>query len=118
MGDGKHEAGSGIQGAEILIDGVPLGTPTQVRYPWKAFWRTALQVGPAAAVGLLLILPGILQSILDGFGRDLPPELYAWLVGFTGTITLIAAITAKVMARPDVNVWITKYARFFAAEKK
>jgi hypothetical protein len=117
MADGRHEAG--IHGAEIIIDGVPLGAPpTQVQYPWKAFWRTALQVGPQPAVGLLIILPAILQSILDGFGRDLPPEIYVWLVGFTGSITLVASILSKVMARPDVNEWIRKYAPFFAPEKK
>lgn len=84
----------------------------------NAFWRTMLQVGPAAAVALLLILPAVLQSILDGFGRQLPPELYAWLVSITATITLIASIAAKVMARPDVQAWLAKYAPFFAATKK
>lgn len=84
----------------------------------NAFWRTFLQVGPAAALSLLLILPQVLQSIVDGFGRDLPPEIYAWLVGFTATITLLASIAAKVMARPDVQAWLEKYAPFFSATKK
>lgn len=89
---------------------------TQEQYPWKAFWRTALQVGPAAAVGLLLILPSILQSIVDGFGRELPPDIYSALVGVTATLTLVSAILAKVMARPDVIAWTKKYLPFFAPE--
>ena len=112
MADGKHEAG--VEPASITIDGVPV-VPTA---PNKAFWRTALQVGPQAAVALLLILPQILQSILDGFGRELPPEIYGWLTAVTATITLVAAITAKVMARPDVQAWISRYAPFFAPVKK
>jgi hypothetical protein len=106
MTDGRHEAPAAA------------GTPTQVRYPWKAFWRTALQVGPVAAVALLGFLPGLLQSILDGFGRDLPPDLYAWLVSFTAGITLTAAIVSRIMAYPGVVDWFRKYAPFFAPEKK
>jgi hypothetical protein len=86
--------------------------------PNKAFWRTALQVGPLAAVSLLLILPEILQSIVDGFGRDLPPEVYGVLVSITGGITLVAAITAKVMANAKAIEWFRKYAPFFAPDKK
>lgn len=84
----------------------------------NAFWRTFLQVGPAAALSLLVILPQILQSILDGFGRELPPDVYAALVGITGGLTLTSAIIAKVMARPDVQAWLAHYAPFFSATKK
>lgn len=84
----------------------------------NAFWRTILQVGPAAAVSLLLILPQILQEILDAYGEALPPEVYAWLAGVTATVTLVAGILAKVMSMPRVQEWLAKYARFFAAEKK
>lgn len=91
---------------------------TQEAYPWKAFWRTALQVGPAAALGLLVILPSVLQSIVDGFGRELPPDIYQALVGITATLTLISAIIAKIMAHPGVIAWTRKYAPFFAPEKR
>lgn len=85
--------------------------------PNKAFWRTVLQVGPAAALALLVILPEVLQSIVDGFGRDLPPELYSALVAVTGALTLAAGIAAKVMANAKVIEWTRKYARFFAPQK-
>lgn len=84
----------------------------------NAFWRTMLQVGPAAALSLLLILPAILQDVLDAFGGSLPPGLYAALAGITAVVTLVSAILAKVMARPDVQRWLTHYMPFFAATKK
>lgn len=84
----------------------------------NAFWRTMLQVGPPAALTLLVILPAVLQDVLDSFGESLPPGLYAVLVGITGTLTLVAGILAKVMARPDVQRWLADYVPFFAAEKK
>lgn len=82
------------------------------------FWRTLLQVGPAAALGLLVILPQILQDVLDTFGESLPAGLYAALVAITAALTLIAGILAKLMARPDIQAWLTKYLPFFAATKK
>lgn len=84
----------------------------------NAFWRTLLQVGPAAALSLLVILPPILQSVLDSFGSSLPAGLYAALAAITGGLTLVAAILAHLMARPDVQAWLAKYAPFFAATKK
>lgn len=92
--------------------------PTGAAAPNKAFWRTALQVGPAAALALLGILPGLLQSILDGFGRQLPEGLYGVLAAITAGVTLAAAIVAKVMAYPGVIDWFKKYAPFFAPQKQ
>lgn len=84
----------------------------------NAFWRTMLQVGPAAAVSLLLILPAVLQDILDSFGQSLPPGLYAVLAATTAAVTLVSGILAKLMARPDVQRWLAEYMPFFAATKK
>lgn len=91
--------------------------PTGAADPNKAFWRTALQVGPAAAVSLLLVLPQLLQSIVDGFGRQLPPDLYAYLVSITAGVTLAASLAAKIMANQPVIDWFKKYAPFFAPQK-
>lgn len=85
--------------------------------PNKAFWRTALQVGPPAALALLVLLPGLLQSILDGFGRQLPEQVYGVLAGAVAALTLVSAIIAKVMAYPGVLEWTRKYAPFFAPQK-
>ena len=84
----------------------------------NAFWRTILQVGPATALGLLLILPEVLKSVTDAFGEQLPPELYAWLISITATLTLVSAVIAKIMAHPKVQAWLAEHAAFFAAFKK
>lgn len=84
----------------------------------NAFWRTLVQVGPAAALSLLVILPEVLEQIVDSFGDTLPPNLYAALVAITAGVTLAAGILAKVMAIPSVQVWLAKYLPMFAANKK
>lgn len=86
--------------------------------PNKAFWRTALQVGPTAALALLVILPQVLQDILDGFGEQLPPGLYGVLVSITAALTLVSAVAARVMANAKVIAWTREYAPFFAPTKK
>lgn len=93
---------------------VPAG-PTA---PSKAFWRTALQAFVPAAISLLLILPAVLQSILDGFGRQLPDGIYGVLVSITAGVTLVAAILARVMANPLVIEWTKKYVPFLAPQKQ
>jgi len=92
--------------------------PTGAAAPNKAAWRTALQVGPAAALALLGFLPGLLQGILDGFGRQLPAEIYGLLATVTGGVTLTAAIAAYVMAQPKAVEWFKTYLPFFAPQKK
>lgn len=92
--------------------------PTQAKYPWKAFWRTALQVGLPAVLSLLGILPVIIQDILDNFGQHLPPAVYAWLAGAAVVITAASATLAKIMARVNVIAWTRKYLPFFAPDNK
>lgn len=83
----------------------------------NAFLRTIVQVGPAAAVFLLVVLPEVLQMVVDSFGESLPAGLYGALVAITAGITLIAGILAKVMALPSVQGWLAKYVPMFAATK-
>jgi hypothetical protein len=85
--------------------------------PSKAFWRTALQVGPVALLSLVVILPSIIQDVVDQFGAHLPENFRVWLTGFAAVLTLIASIIAHVMARPDVIAWTRKYVPFFAPTK-
>jgi hypothetical protein len=85
--------------------------------PNKAFWRTVLQVGPTAAVALLLILPEVLQDILDNFGRELPPGMYSFLVATVAALTLVAGVIARIMANARVIEWTRKYLPFFAPSK-
>lgn len=92
--------------------------PTGAPEPSKAFWRTALQVGPAALISLVLILPAIIQDTVAQFGAHLPDGFRLWLLGFASVLTLLASWAARIMARPDVIEWFKKYAPFFAPQKK
>jgi len=91
---------------------------TQARFPWQAAIRTAFQVGIPAFVGLLLILPPIIQTVLDGFGQHLPPALYAWLAGAAVVITAASATLARLAALPGVIEWTRKYLPWLAPDKK
>lgn len=100
------------------VDRVPGPDHRAEPKPNAPFWRTLLQVGPAAALSLLVILPEVLQSVLDGFGDSLPPGLYGALVAITAAVTLVAGILAKVMSLPSVQGWLAKYLPIFASSKK
>lgn len=93
-------------------------TSTQAAFPWRAAIRTAWQVGIPAFVGLLAILPVIIQMILDGVGQHLPPELYAALAGAAVVITAVSATLAKIMARAEVIAWTREYLPWLAPDNK
>lgn len=84
----------------------------------KAFWRTALQIGPAAVLSLVVILPEVLRGIVTQFGVSLPEGLRAGMLAVAGFLTLLSSITAYVMSNPRVLAWTAKYARFFALPTK
>jgi hypothetical protein len=90
--------------------------PTQAAFPKRAALRTAVQTFIPAAAGLLVILPLILQAILDGFGRQLPPDIYAWLAGAVVAITAASATLARIAAIPGVIDWTRKYLPFLAPD--
>ena len=91
---------------------------TQAQHPWRAAIRTAVEVGIPAFVGLLGILPFIVQDILDNFGQHLPPAVYAWLAGAALVITAASATLAKIMARADAIAWTRKYLPWLAPDNK
>lgn len=99
------------------LDRVP-GADHRAETKPNAFWRTLLQVGPAAALSLLVILPEILEEIVGSFGDTLPPNLYGALVAITAGVTLVAGILAKLMAMPAVQAWFEKYLPLFGSTKK
>jgi hypothetical protein len=86
--------------------------------PNKAFWRTVLQVGPAAVLALVGILPEVIQEIVNGFGQHLPEGLRLWLLATAAALTAAAATIARVMALPRVIELTRKYAPFFSPTKK
>lgn len=91
---------------------------TQAANPNRAAIRTAVQTAIPAFVGLLLILPLIIQAVLDGFGRHLPPELYGWLGGAAVVITAASATLARIAAIPGVIEWTRKFLPFLAPDNK
>lgn len=90
--------------------------PTQTAHPWRATLRTTVEVGIPAIVGLLIILPQIIQAILDGMGETMPTSLYAWLAGAAAFITALAATLARIAAIPGVVEWTRKYLSFLAPD--
>lgn len=91
---------------------------TQAAYPLRAALRTAVQVGIPAFIGLLGVLPLIIQAIVDGFGQHLPPSIYLWLTGAAVAITAVSATLARIAAIPGVIDWTRKYMPFLAPDKK
>ncbi|MCW2092525.1 UNVERIFIED_ORG: hypothetical protein M2328_005805 [Rhodococcus erythropolis] len=73
---------------------------TQVAYPWRATVRTGFQVG----VALLTLIPVVLVT----------SGLSLTVVG--GQIIAVTTAVAKVMALPQVNAFIDRFAPWLAAE--
>lgn len=91
--------------------------PMAATDPNKAFWRTALQVGPPALLGLAVVLPEVIQITVDGFGQHLPEGFRLWLLGAAVTLTAASSTIAKIMANARVLEWTAKHAPFFSPKK-
>ena len=84
--------------------------PTQVRHPWRAAVRTAIQAAIptlTALWGLVLILPAIADAVAQVDG--VPGWLTAALTAGAGVCAVLAGIVARIMAIPAVNEWIAKH---------
>lgn len=90
---------------------------TQAANPNRAALRTAVQTAIPAFVGLLVILPLIIQAIVDGFGQHLPPSIYLWLTGAATVITAASATLARISAIPGVIEWTRRFLPFLAPDK-
>ena len=93
-------------------------TATQAEFPGRAAARTALAVGVPAFLGLLVILPLIIQEIVDGFGQHLPDGFRLWLAGAAAAITALSATITRIMAIPGVIEWTRRYLPFLAPDDK
>ncbi|UGL61836.1 hypothetical protein SEA_FRANKLIN22_23 [Microbacterium phage Franklin22] len=80
---------------------------TQVAHPWKATLRTVIQVGIPALIALGVVIPQIIDIILEGAGESLPVEVRAWLLGAGVAVTAVAGIITRIMALPLVNQFLT-----------
>ncbi|QSZ53262.1 hypothetical protein RI444_15500 [Paenarthrobacter sp. AT5] len=87
---------------------------TQERNPWSAVVRTA-----AAVLALIPIINGItalIVELLKPYEVYLPAWVFPALNGIMVATALLASLVTRVMARPDVNAWLRKYAPFLAPE--
>jgi len=76
-------------------------TPTQVKRPWRATFRTVVQGG----VALATLLPYVFSSF------DLNAE------GKVAQVLAALAVVTRVMADPRVEAFLQKYAPWLAATK-
>jgi len=93
-------------------------TTTQAINPGRATLRTAVQTAIPAFLGLLVIVPLILQEIVAGFGQHLPEGIRLWLGGAAVVITALAATITRIMAIPGVIEWTRAYLPWLAPDKK
>lgn len=84
------------------LAGLPAAAPTQVRRPWRSTARTIFQ----AAVALAVLFPVLVDQ------TGLQSEDFPWLA-----IPLaVAAAVTRVMALPQVEVFLRQFLPFLAAE--
>lgn len=88
---------------EFFRRNLPPVVPSQVARPWRATWRTVLQVGLPAFALLAGVLPEVLAAVLDGMGDTLPEGFRLWLLGAAAVVTAVAGTLARIAAIPGVN---------------
>ena len=71
-----------------------MGTPTQVRHPWRSTVRTAFQ----AFVGLAVLMP----YLVDAAGVD------ETLPGVAGALAVSTAVS-RIMALPQVEEFLARF---------
>lgn len=81
---------------------------TQVAYPGRTVLRTLVQIGIPSFVGLVVVVPLIIQIVLEELGEHMPESLRLWLVGAAAVITATGLAITRVMAIPAVNAWLGK----------
>lgn len=82
--------------------------PTQVRRPWRATARTVFQ----ALVSLAVLAPVIAAAVEEATGYDLEG------VPFVAVVLGCAAALARVMAKPEVEVFLRRFIPFLSAAPK
>lgn len=83
--------------------------PTQVRRPWRATARTAVQVAIPLVLALGLVVPEVVEIILDEAGANMPDKLRVVLLGAAAAVTAVAAALARIMAIPSVELFLRRY---------
>lgn len=94
----------GLAPGEVAVTQV-LVTPTQMRRPWRSTFRTAFQ----ALVALATLVPFVVAGI------------YATEADYPAVVVQVLAVcsaVARVMALPQVEVFLRKFLPFLSASPK
>lgn len=89
---------------------------TQAQFPNRAALRTAVQTFLGALLGLLVLVPLIINVFLETVGGHLPGEVYAWLGGAAVVVTAVSTFVARVQAIPGVIQWTARYLPWLAPD--
>jgi hypothetical protein len=95
----------------------PAPRSTQEAEPGRAVLRTFIAQLPAI-IGAVLLLPEIIQIILDGYGASLPENFRVVLLGLSGFILATTAIMTRIMASVKVNEWLRAHFKPAAPDAK
>ncbi|UVK62279.1 membrane protein [Arthrobacter phage NathanVaag] len=111
---GRYEIGVPVEGV-IVEKNAPAA---QTIHPWKTTLRTFVQVGIPTFIAFAALVPEVLQLVLDQFGKQLPDEVRAVLLGIAALITGVAALLTRIMALPKVVEFTRKHMKWLAPDNK
>ena len=94
------------------------GAPTQVRFSARAVVRTLVQVILPGALAAGVVIPQIIQVVLEQAGESMPSALRVWLLAASAGVAGVAAALAKIMALPAVEGFLrsSRFLSWLAAE--
>lgn len=85
--------------------------PTQVRRPWRATLRTFVQALIPSVFLAAVVVPQVVQAILDESSSrniHIPDSLRLALLAISAGVAFVAALLARIMAIPAVEVLLRK----------
>jgi hypothetical protein len=71
--------------------------------------RSLVQIGIPSFIGLVVVVPLIIQIVLEELGEHMPDSLRLWLVGAATVITGVGVALTRIMAIPAVNSWLARF---------
>ena len=89
----------------------PVLDSTQVEHPWRAALRTALVTALVLVPTLGLVVPEVVQIVLEEVGArtEVPSWLRLTLLGISAAVTCAAAIVNRVALIPAINAALTRW---------
>lgn len=90
---------------------------TQEAEPGRAVLRTLISLLPAIISGVLL-LPELVQIVVESYGETLPPSFRGVLLAVSGFIVTTTLVMTRIMASVKVNEWLRKNFKPAAPDNK